>query len=187
MVVRRCRRIVVLDASADADYVFDDLGGAIRKIRADLGVSIDFEKKVRIGKGADTSYYALFRIRYSGGGGAAGDPRDGRLLYVKPAVTGGEPMDIYHYRATNASFPHQSTADQFFSESQFESYRMLGYEIMDGVLEDAIENVVLMLQVGKYSPSMDRLSDLVRALDPKVIKETQDLYKQQEKSVAASA
>jgi hypothetical protein len=25
------------------------------------------------------------------------------------------------------TFPHESTADQFFSESQFESYRRLGY------------------------------------------------------------
>ena len=31
-----------------------------------------------------------------------------------------------HYATEHVQFPHESTADQFFSESQFESYRRLG-------------------------------------------------------------
>jgi hypothetical protein len=141
MIVRRCRRIVVLDSGADADYQFDDLGNAIRKIRADLGVPIDFERTLRIGKlaekKADRRYCALFRIRYSGKTGAHLDALDGTLLYIKPAVHGGEPMDIYHYHATNSTFPHQTTADQFFSESQFESYRALGFHQIDAIVDGA--------------------------------------------------
>ena len=30
------------------------------------------------------------------------------------------------YGAEHKAFPHESTLDQWFSESQFESYRMLG-------------------------------------------------------------
>ena len=30
---------------------------------------------------------------------------------------------------THEDFPHETTADQFFDESQFESYRHLGYEV----------------------------------------------------------
>ena len=30
-------------------------------------------------------------------------------------------------------FPHESTADQFFSESQFESYRALGYHTLQQI------------------------------------------------------
>jgi hypothetical protein len=41
-----------------------------------------------------------------------------------------EPRDIYEYFKRNETFPHESTADQFFSESQFESYRMLGAHTM---------------------------------------------------------
>ena len=37
MVLRRCRYIMVVDAGCDSDYVFEDLGNAIRKIRIDLG------------------------------------------------------------------------------------------------------------------------------------------------------
>jgi hypothetical protein len=46
-------------------------------------------------------------------------------------------------RATSTSnsrqirrFPHESTADQFFSESQFESYRMLGAYTMEKLCTD---------------------------------------------------
>ena len=42
MVLRRCHTIVVIDADADAGYTFDNLGNAIRKIRIDLGIPIDF-------------------------------------------------------------------------------------------------------------------------------------------------
>jgi hypothetical protein len=39
--------------------------------------------------------------------------------------------DSYQYFKRSETFPHESTADQFFSESQFESYRMLGAHTMD--------------------------------------------------------
>src|SRR5262249_2170615 len=42
MVLRRCHIIVVSDAGADPDYRFGDLGNAIRKVRIDLGVPIEF-------------------------------------------------------------------------------------------------------------------------------------------------
>jgi hypothetical protein len=35
------------------------------------------------------------------------------------------------YFKTNPLFPPESTTDQFFSESQFESYRMLGAHTME--------------------------------------------------------
>src|SRR6185369_1377802 len=35
----------------------------------------------------------------------------------------------------SATFPHESTADQWFSESQFESYRVLGSHIMEQLTE----------------------------------------------------
>jgi hypothetical protein len=40
----------------------------------------------------------------------------------------------------NLDFPHQSTADQWFSESQFESYRSLGFEIMEDMLDRAFKH-----------------------------------------------
>jgi len=134
---------VVSDASCDGTCSFEDLGGAVRKIRADLGIPIDFPAPVRIvprsadaGARAKGLYWAVGRIRYSeidrvskGGAGDADDSSkapDGWLLYIKPAFYGTEPPDVYAYAKAHDEFPHESTVDQFFSESQFESYRMLG-------------------------------------------------------------
>ncbi len=61
---------------------------------------------------------------------------DGILIYIKPACYGNEPRDIFEYFKRSATFPHESTADQFFSESQFESYRMLGAHTMEKLCTD---------------------------------------------------
>jgi len=43
MVLRRCRHIVVLDAGCDQDFTYEDLGNALRKIRIDFGIPIQFD------------------------------------------------------------------------------------------------------------------------------------------------
>jgi hypothetical protein len=142
MVLRRCHFIVVSDASCDEGGVFQDLGSAVRKIRADMGVPIDFEGGIGIlprsadpARRAGSLYWALGRIRYSIADPPAtssADPgaRDGWLLYIKPAFCGTEPPDVCEYAMAHDRFPHEPTTDQFFSESQFESYRMLGSHVM---------------------------------------------------------
>jgi hypothetical protein len=56
----------------------------------------------------------------------------GTLVYVKASLTGpDEPADVREYAGSHNEFPHQTTADQFFDESQFESYRALGQHIAD--------------------------------------------------------
>ena len=59
----------------------------------------------------------------------------GYLLYIKPTLYGTEPVDILSYAAESESFPHESTSDQWFSESQLESYRALGAYILDRIWE----------------------------------------------------
>lgn len=48
------------------------------------------------------------------------------ILYIKPTLTRQEPVDVLRYQIEHPDFPHQSTADQFFDEAQWESYRKLG-------------------------------------------------------------
>ena len=130
MVLRRCRFIVVSDGGCDPKYSFEDLGNAIRKIRTDLGVPIDIEYDDMHPRSAGSTltkgrYVTTARIRYS----AIDDTdKDGWLVYIKPGLYEGEyfPKDVYNYATESLDFPHETTADQFFSESQFESYRALG-------------------------------------------------------------
>lgn len=135
MVLRRCHTIVVSDAGCDLDCSFEDLGNAIRKIRVDLGVPIHFDKRHIYARKSQKKgrYCAIGTIQYS-----AVDPGrpDGTLIYIKPAFYGDEPTDIFNYATMHSAFPHESTSDQWFSESQFESYRMLGFHIIRKICKD---------------------------------------------------
>ena len=123
MVRRRCRRIVVIDADADPDMWFEELGNSVRKIRIDLNVNIDFDPRVAIGSRAKplSPFHSCAYATIDYGKGERGE-----LVYLKPADPPDMTMDVRGYRNVNDSFPHQSTANQFFTESQFESYRKLG-------------------------------------------------------------
>ena len=47
---------------------------------------------------------------------------------MKPSVTALNAADVRQYRLAHEDFPQQPTSDQWYDESQFESYRRLGYE-----------------------------------------------------------
>jgi hypothetical protein len=137
------------------------LGNAVRKIWIDLRIRVDF-KEMNISARAQPpkkgSYCAIGTIHYQ-----ENDPAtpDGVLLYIKPGYQGSEPISVGSYAALNESFPHESTGEQLFGESQFEAYRALGeyiVSILDGTPErtyaglgEFIEAVALNLR-----PSHDR-------------------------------
>ncbi len=133
MVSRRCRHIVVCDAGCDPTYTFEDLGNAIRKIRIDLGIPIVFRSPLKIDEthaGAGNAHGAIGEIQYSA---VDGPGTDGVLIYLKATLSGNEPVDVKNYAAAHPGFPHEPTTDQWFGESQFESYRALGRHTVDEV------------------------------------------------------
>jgi hypothetical protein len=134
MVLRRCHYIVVSDAGADPDFSFTNLAEAIRKIRFDFGIPIEFGKmklyprKDDEAPKPDRQHCAVGRIRYAAVDGP--EVEDGVLVYIKPVFYGDEPLDVYEYSKTSKNFPHESAGDQFFTESRLDSYRALGVHIM---------------------------------------------------------
>ncbi|MEQ1858998.1 MAG: hypothetical protein ABMA13_03600 [Chthoniobacteraceae bacterium] len=56
------------------------------------------------------------------------------IVFIKPTLTGDEPLDIRQYHSAQPSFPQQTTMDQFFDESQWESYRRLGEHIAESLI-----------------------------------------------------
>ena len=60
---------------------------------------------------------------------------NGTILYIKPALHWTEPTGMVSYARAHEDFPHETTTDQWFTESQFESYRSLGCEIAKDILE----------------------------------------------------
>jgi hypothetical protein len=154
---------------------FEGLGGVIRKCRADFGVEIAINPEpIRLVGGRSRSHCVVGSITYpeteagyaAGASGPTGEsgpgPATGWLLYLKSSLTGDEPEDVHQYRATSAAFPHESTADQFFSESQFESYRQLG---LHAVLT-TFENVVKRPSAATEQDMLSMFQDLCRKWYP---------------------
>lgn len=137
LVRRRCRLIVVIDAAADGGLQFEDLGNAIRKCSTDLHVDIEIDvgqiDRLPVSE-FSRAYCVAGKIRYDSTDQGA---QAGTLLYIKPSLLGSECADVLNYRKANLDFPHQSTADQWFDETQFESYRTLGHHIGSTVLRNA--------------------------------------------------
>jgi hypothetical protein len=143
---RHCRLIIVIDAEADPDMNFNSFVALQRHAFIDLGVLVHLSwsairdatraasEKVMAtdgvarNKAPEGPHVALGTIDYPG------DPTPGILLYVKSSLTGDENDYIVDYKRRCPKFPHETTADQFFSEEQFEVYRALGFHATHGAL-----------------------------------------------------
>lgn len=122
LVRRHCSKIVICDSEQDGDLTFQGIGMAIRKCRIDHGaeITLPLTELEPAGEPPASPYCSLAgTIRYANGA-------TGQVLYIKSAYTRDLPADLVNYRKENPSFPNTSTLDQWFSESQFESYRRLG-------------------------------------------------------------
>lgn len=163
LVRRRCRTIIACDAEEDHDYGFGGLGAVIRKCEIDFNVRIDVDvNRIRlVGKTKfGHAHCAVGTITYPELN-SDGLPCTGILIYLKSSMTGDEPTDLREYQSRQKEFPHQSTADQFFNESQFESYRKLGRHIGERVF-----NPALGLLVGERSrQGEEKRLEFVRQLD----------------------
>lgn len=153
LVRRRLKLIIVCDASADPNFNFSDLANAIQKVRADFGAIIDISDeqlatlmprqmaetdKATPSSGSALQGYLIACIRYATKVGQS--PETGRevgtLILLKATAFSGSPADVFSYRREHPEFPNQSTADQFYDEKQFDSYRELGYVTADRMLKE---------------------------------------------------
>jgi|CZKY01.1.fsa_nt_gi hypothetical protein len=128
------QRMIALDLSADLKThespmaLFQD--PAIRPMdlsnTAGCGKNLIFEAMVTPQKTGEPSkkHCAVGTIHYEN---ADRNAPTGTIIYFKASLTGDESTDVKNYKTTHNSFPHESTIDQWFSESQFESYGKLGY------------------------------------------------------------
>jgi hypothetical protein len=148
---RHCKLIIAVDGEADPQMAFNGLVTLIRYAEIDMGITIkiDLEKIRTRDPGISQAHWTLGTIQY--GPGDDGQEEAGHLLYIKSSLTGDENEYIRAYRRKNPSFPHQTTADQFFDETQFECYRALGEHIALGALED--EKIQSLIRVDRQAES----------------------------------
>lgn len=155
LIRRRLPMIVIVDGEEDPDYTFEGLANLIRKARMDFNAEIKFldeseleplvHSKVRASfgplsalkpdaQGLSCAHAALATVCY-------GEERTpgSWIVYLKPALKGDEPVDVREYQQKNKPFPQQTTLDQFYDESQWESYRRLGEHVATSVFKFAGE------------------------------------------------
>ena len=140
---RRCRVLVVVDAEADPKMTFGSFIELQRYARIDLGIRIKLpweaiaettlavsEDAAKTGKITTRKgpHCAIGQIDYPDGGA-------GVIVYIKSSLTGDETDYVANYKKRYLLFPHESTADQFFSEEQFEVYRELGFHSAYGLFD----------------------------------------------------
>jgi hypothetical protein len=126
---RRCRYILVSDAGADPDVTLADLGQAVQRARADLGADVNLCADPLLavnGSAMRTQAHLIGEVIYL-------DGTRGEILYLKALLRENLSADIYGYWRTNREFPNQPTANQFYGELQFDSYRELGRQLMAGI------------------------------------------------------
>lgn len=125
LVRRRCKVIIAVDGECDEELTFGSLGNVVRLCDTDFGAKIDLDVSSIRKQKDDLSrgHCAVGTITYSNGS-------IGYLIYLKASITGDEDIGVAQYRSVHPSFPHETTADQFFTEDQFESYRRLGHHVV---------------------------------------------------------
>ena len=129
---RRCKLIIACDAECDPALAFGSFTEALRHAYIDLGINIDIDlTMLRPDRetGLSRGHCAVGLIRYPPN--SQGVRPVGYLVYLKNSLTGDEPEPVLNYKSNNPTFPHESTADQFFDDAQFESYRALGVHIAE--------------------------------------------------------
>ncbi len=151
LIERRCRLIFAIDAGSDPQGQFEDLVKLLLRLRLHHGVEIEALNensplaertpaavlaRSPLGRllardtqgrptadGCSQSHFVLAKIRYPD------QAEPGWLVYVRPGFDGDESEALRRFRVQHASFPNDSTDDQFFTFARFEAYRLLGEHI----------------------------------------------------------
>lgn len=160
---RKCRLIIAVDAGEDPNFIFEDLENLTIRARNELGLDIRFRKgnipedtiRPKPSHGYSSKRFAIADIyqlweKVMENGKEVikhyDDKKVGTFVYAKSSVTAplgrpnitreGDPIkyNTYKYKIYHPEFPHESTADQFFDETQWASYYKLGQYLAADVL-----------------------------------------------------
>ena len=146
LVRRRCYRIVICDAEEDGNYSYEGIGAAIRKCRIDFGAAIDLNL-AGLSPNTESKLSPAHIVRGTITYPETVPGEEGEVIYIKASLTSRAqgwgplpakgsvelpdvPAMLQNYKLQHPDFPHDSTAEQWFTESQFESYRRLGQRVV---------------------------------------------------------
>jgi hypothetical protein len=143
---RRIRFVVACDNGCDPSYQFGDLANLIRLARIDYRIELEARSEFPEGSVLASVFglpdeftpanpdkcAVLLEARPVAKDGTRGDVSTVVVL-LKPRLIPQASADVHEYSVTHPPFPQQPTADQFFDEAQWESYRKLGRTVTQRV------------------------------------------------------
>jgi len=130
---RKCKFIISVHGGASLGTERGDLQRLQRYVKIDLGIELEYDlsdlqpdaaRQVR-------AYATLVKVKYGKG-------EIGWMIYLKPAITGGEPPYVLDFRCAAPEFPNEGLLDQAYSEEKFEAYRALGQWLAGSLFRDEI-------------------------------------------------
>jgi len=149
---RKCKVIAVCDGEADLGYKFESFNNAVRMASIEEDIRIDINLSSIIPEKKDDGSYGLSKKSVAIGDiiyppEKEGEPETyGKLIYIKSSLSEDNeslPVHVNNYRVGHPHFPHQSTADQFFDDAQFEAYRALGDHICEQAIKEMEEEEII--------------------------------------------
>jgi hypothetical protein len=147
----KIRFILMCDCGADDDYTYGDLANLVRLARIDFQLEIEVDQAAAEGQlgsvfGTPETMRKADPARLDSRCAVLLNVRDmrhpeaalARILMIKPRLIQCAATDLLDYVNANATFPQQTTGDQFFDQDQWESYRKLGLECCRKVLSQGL-------------------------------------------------
>ncbi|EWT01312.1 phospholipase [Intrasporangium oryzae NRRL B-24470] len=143
---RRCTTIYCIDGGGDSPPTAPGLAEAITLAQSELGVRIELHRPFDTEPGIGTPIEpqgplavlnaSLSRepviagtIHYPAASGLPEGARTGHLYVARALLWPDADYTLLSYAAQHPEFPHDSTADQWFTEGQFTAYTSLGREL----------------------------------------------------------
>jgi hypothetical protein len=131
---RRCKKIVVCDFEEDKDFSFEAFTHACRIANIEYNTEIEINLAPLL---PDENAEPFHQSKESVIKGVIRYPNNiiGEIIYIKSSIAAFRindedldemPVNVFNYKKENPNFPHETTADQFFNDIQFEAYRALG-------------------------------------------------------------
>jgi hypothetical protein len=148
---RKCKLVICVHGGASLGTERGDLQRLQRYVKIDLGIDLEFDlsdlqpdaaKQVR-------ACSTLVKIKY-------GQDEIGWMIYLKPAITGGEPPYVLDFRCAVPEFPNEGLLDQAYSEEKLEAYRALGEWLAESLFR---EEIVGQSQPGNIREWFQKLAD----------------------------
>ncbi len=141
LIRRGVRKIIIIDGEQDGDSLFTSAKRLKSALLTELGLQMEWDQFRPISVYNTPLREAVIRGRIRGLVDERGESAPIEIFYVKLSLdrsmlqmrgqpnSGKYPFSVTSYQEKDSAFPHNTTADVFYSAEQFQAYRDLGYII----------------------------------------------------------